>query len=346
LIGVVDPVDYSSGGELKDIIYADASVSSFFTYCHLAGPTLCPFYTGTGVSDIVARFENLFINLNATFAIAQNWTNASAITTALATIKSTVRLNGYSPITSFPPMAQQLVAFESAIKNITNTDDIEAASVLGVSDIDIPGTIPELPEYLFAVACTDSPSIFNSTLADLQPKINSLEEESFIGGDIWSQIIVMCSGWPIEAKWRYSGPFGANTKNPILFISNTIDPATPIDNSIKWSPQFSGSQILTIEAVGHTTLAANNSCASSKIGTFFQTGELPGVGTVCKAEAGAFGIVTDLSSASVFGTGGSNGSTITTTGTGIMTPNGAKSTVVGRSVTLLATTMAALAGLT
>jgi hypothetical protein len=46
------------------------------------------------------------------------------------------------------------------------------------------------------------------------------------------------------------GPFGGNTKNPILFVSNTIDPATPIQDSQKWAPSFTGSQILEIQAIG------------------------------------------------------------------------------------------------
>ena len=29
-----------------------------------------------------------------------------------------------------------------------------------------------------------------------------------------------------------TGTFGAATKNPILFISNTVDPATPIEKSV------------------------------------------------------------------------------------------------------------------
>jgi len=41
-------------------------------------------------------------------------------------------------------------------------------------------------------------------------------------------------------------------------------------------------------------MAANNACANSKIGKFFQTGELPGVGTVCEVEAGAFGVTAAL----------------------------------------------------
>jgi len=37
-------------------------------------------------------------------------------------------------------------------------------------------------------------------------------------------------------------------------------------------------------------MAANNACANSKIGAFFQTGKLPGKDTVCAVEAGPFGI--------------------------------------------------------
>ena len=290
-------------------------MASFFTYCHLAGPALCPFYTGDTVSDIAARFENLFTTLNANDAVAQSFNNATVIIEALQIIKATIQQNAYAPITSFPAMAQQLVAYESVLKNLT-IDGINAASELGVVNPDVPGTTPELSEYLPAVLCTDNPSIFNMTYQDLKPSINTLEGESFVGGELWAGFLVSfilclvllhansaeayCTGWSIQAQWRYSGPFGATTKNPILYISNTIDPVTPIDNSLKWSPLYIGSQVLTIEAVGHTSRAANNTCANSKIGRFFQTGELPGAGTICKAEAGAFGITTDLSSASVF----------------------------------------------
>lgn len=349
----MDPEDYSSGQVLRNIIYTDAAMASFFTYCHLAGPTLCPFYTGTTISDIATRFENLFTTLNATDAVAQNFNNATVIIEALQIIKGTIRQNVYTPITSFPAMAQQLVAYESVLKNLT-IDGINAASELGVTNPDVPGTIPELQEYLPAVLCTDSPSIFNRTYQDLKPSINTLEGESFLGGEIWSGFLVSfiislvslnanpaqvyCTGWSIQAKWRFSGPFSAITKNPILYISNTVDPATPIDNSLKWSPQYIGSQVLTIEAVGHTSIGANNACANSKIGHFFQTGELPGAGTICKAEAGAFGFTIDLSSVSVFTVGGgNNGSSVgnSSTITGIGPTSSAASIDTGSMATII-----------
>jgi hypothetical protein len=195
----VDPEDYSSGAELSDITQTDAAIATFFTYCHLAGPSLCPFYTGTTAGDILIRFENIFIPLNATYAAAQNWTNATAIMQSLATIKSTVRANAYSPITLYPAMAQQLVGFESALKTLT-VEAVEAASTLGVPPtINPPGTVLELPEWLPAVVCSDSPSIYNQTYEDLKSSIEELEKESFIGGEVWASINVFCTGWPIRA---------------------------------------------------------------------------------------------------------------------------------------------------
>jgi hypothetical protein len=48
----------------------------------------------------------------------------------------------------------------------------------------------------------------------------------------------------------HKGPFGGDTKNPILFVSNTFDPATPLINSQTWSPLYKGSEVLTIDGVG------------------------------------------------------------------------------------------------
>lgn len=153
---------------------------------------LCPFYTGTTVSDIAARFENLFTTLNATNAVAQNFSNATVIIKFLQIIKATIQNNTKTPITSFPAMAQQLVAYESVLKNLT-IDGINAASNLGVTTPDVPGTTPELDEYLPAVLCTDSPSIINKTYKDLKYSITTLEGESFIAGEVWSGLLVSIS---------------------------------------------------------------------------------------------------------------------------------------------------------
>ena len=185
----MDPDDYASGRHLDNIIYVDAAMESFFTYCHLAGPQLCDFYTGTTISDIAARFENLFVALNATDAIAKTFSNASITIKALAIIKATLRPEIYEPITFFPAIAKQLVAYESALKNLT-IDGINAASQLGVHDTVIPGTVDQLPEWQSAVLCTDAPPIYGKAYQSLKPQIDTIEEQSFVAGEVWAGFIV------------------------------------------------------------------------------------------------------------------------------------------------------------
>lgn len=185
----MDPDDYASGQHLDNIVYADAAMESFFTYCHLAGPKLCNFYTGTTVSDIAARFENLFVSLNATEAIAKKFSNASIIIEALFTIKSTIRQEIYEPITSFPALAKQLVAYESALKKLT-IDGINAASQLGVHNTVIPGTVSQLPEWQTAVLCTDAPPIYEKAYQEMKAQIDKIEGQSFVAGEIWAGFVV------------------------------------------------------------------------------------------------------------------------------------------------------------
>jgi hypothetical protein len=101
-------------------------------------------------------------------------------------------------------MALQLVAFEQALTNLTY-EAIEAASNLGVVNVDVPGTVTELQEWLPAVVCSDSPSFYNQTYADLETYIGELEQQTFVGGENWAEIKILCSGWPIKAAWRFAG---------------------------------------------------------------------------------------------------------------------------------------------
>ncbi|KAF7888788.1 hypothetical protein EAF00_009088 [Botryotinia globosa] len=172
---------------------------------------------------------------------------------------------------------------------------IEAASNIGTTTPNITGTVPQLTEWFIGAFCGEIPSVYGKTYEELKSHIDTIEEESFLTGETWATTLVLCSGWPITASWRFAGPFGGDTKNPILFTSNTLDPATPIENSQKWAPRFKEAQILTIEAIVHTLMAANNSCANEKIYRFFQTGNLPGHDSRCFLETGPFGVTPERS---------------------------------------------------
>lgn len=219
--GVVDPIDYTSGSLTKELQSTDAAFATFFTYCHLAGPSLCPFYTGNSAHAIYARWSSLLTHLDPNTAIQGNWTNATTILSTFTTLKSYSRLVLYSPITDFPNYANLLVSLESATLSQS------------LSNFTFPDTtIATLPEWLFGVACSDSGNVlFNRTLTDLAANQKEQIKQSYIGGEIWESVRIFCTGWSIKAEERYAGPFGGanrTTKNPILFVSNVRDPITPI----------------------------------------------------------------------------------------------------------------------
>jgi pimeloyl-ACP methyl ester carboxylesterase len=58
LDGVVDPISAVTGVDTSSIVNMDGVISTFFIYCHLAGPQLCPYYTGTTAKDIPSFREH------------------------------------------------------------------------------------------------------------------------------------------------------------------------------------------------------------------------------------------------------------------------------------------------
>lgn len=119
LDGVVDGEDYTSGAGVTNVLGADEALSTFFLYCHLAGPAQCPYYTGSTARDIFLRFEETLLRLDTNAAYENNWANATEISLGLEAIKVISRIHTYFPIDSFPQFAELAVAFEAMSQNIT-----------------------------------------------------------------------------------------------------------------------------------------------------------------------------------------------------------------------------------
>ncbi|GLI79925.1 hypothetical protein PoHVEF18_008273 [Penicillium ochrochloron] len=81
-----------------------------------------------------------------------------------------------------------------------------------------------------------------------------------------------------------SSPWGGVTARPMLFVSNTLDPITPLHSAKHMTKQFPGSILLEQDSEGHTTIAAPSLCVAKAIRNYFQNGELPAVGTLCEAD--------------------------------------------------------------
>jgi hypothetical protein len=101
--------------------------------------------------------------------------------------------------------------------------------------------------------------------------------------DVWMTLMLGCEAWGIEAndppmRWddhpaHKQKPI--KTSFPVLFISNTNDPVTPLYAGVKMAGKFVDAGLLEQKSMGHCSLAAASRCTSAKIKAYFTKGEVP-----------------------------------------------------------------------
>ncbi|KAF4624383.1 hypothetical protein G7Y89_g13790 [Cudoniella acicularis] len=285
LDGAVDADDYYSSVYLSNPRDTDAEFSSFFVYCHLAGPEHCDFYTGTLAYNIFTRFERLLARLDTQTSAIQGWANASAIATVLSAIRAEAFISSYSPRKEWTALANILVSFEK------RAQDLKTKALAVPNDPQV-ASVATSREWRAAVFCTNTAgTLYGQTLEQMSPIALAQEQQSYVGGEVFNDLRVDCAGWPIKGMGTYRGSFGGPAKNPILFASSTRDPVTPQKNCLKAACIFEGAQCLIADGVGHITQSLFNKCTNAKINAYFQTGQLPGKDSFCPQEAGSWGVM-------------------------------------------------------
>lgn len=74
----------------------------------------------------------------------------------------------------------------------------------------------------------------------------------------------------------------ANLSTPL--VGNTMDPVTPGRFSVKMAKGFPGAGVLLNDAVGHCAASVPSNCTETFVRNYFQTGELPPDGQMCKPD--------------------------------------------------------------
>ncbi|KAI4594741.1 hypothetical protein KJ359_007544 [Pestalotiopsis sp. 9143b] len=226
LDGVVSPEGYLANFTSESVTHLDGIVAAFFIYCHEAGPELCSYYTGSTPQDIFDRFNRSFDQLDPQQAQVENWSNATELETALVVFKVAVLTAVNSPITNFATFSDVLVSLENSIAAQNISSWTEAAQAIYGDPL--PNGNENI-EWTLGVMCSDQNNIwYGKTLDDLRTQLAQLESQSIIG-EVWSKSMLGCLGWPIRAVEIFAGPFGGDTATPVLFVSNTYDPVTPIE---------------------------------------------------------------------------------------------------------------------
>ena len=120
----------------------------------------------------------------------------------------------------------------------------------------------------------------------LQAKYAEYEGVSKFFGGISVQYVYLCDGAKLNSQAKdLAGAFeNVKTANPIMFVSNTADPTTPIRNAHSMSAAFPGSGVLTVNGTGHLSYnaAQHVKCVADRTAQYFRDGTLPPEGTVCE----------------------------------------------------------------
>ncbi|KAK9426677.1 putative Peptidase S33 tripeptidyl aminopeptidase-like C-terminal domain-containing protein [Seiridium unicorne] len=288
LDGVVSPEGYLANYFSASVTHLDGIIAAFFIYCYEAGPSECSFYTGSTPKDIYDRFNQSFVQLDPQKAEANGWSNATDLESALLVLKVGLLTAADTPLSGFSVLPDVLLSLESAIatQNISSWTE-QATAIYG----DPTPNGNEHSEYTLGVLCSDQDNVwYNSTLENLKTQLEPINNQSIIG-DVWSKAMLGCLGWSIKATEIFTGPFGGDTATPILFVSNTYDSVTPIENSLSSVRNYKDAQVLVTDGMGHTTSATQNLCAYTKVATYFQTNALPGNDSFCALETGPFGLI-------------------------------------------------------
>ncbi|PYI02585.1 proteinase [Aspergillus sclerotiicarbonarius CBS 121057] len=283
LDGIDNPAEVLHGYNPQKVVDVDKVLEGFCTGC-MAAPDLCP----------LANYYNNAAELEAAIYIMLDTLKFNPIAipeiggvVTYSDVKSTIYEALYLP--SSWPLTSELILYVQA-RNTT---------VLGISSVyeqlksygESASLTSSAKEAGTGVTCSDKAR--TATMEELLPYIRISEALSKIASDNANGDMT-CAQWnkKMYAKERYTGDFNVKTANPVLILSNTFDPITPLAAAKNLTATFEGSVLLEQNGYGHTTLSMPSLCTAKAIRAYFNNGTLPANGTICQTDVPLFTTLT------------------------------------------------------
>lgn len=107
-------------------------------------------------------------------------------------------------------------------------------------------------ETLLGIHCLDRNARLpaNSSLDSIMPAIEELNKTSkyLADADVWSTMI--CANWKINPPEKFNSDFRVAPRNPVLFLSNSVDGDTPSISAYNLSSTVQDSTVLVTKGYG------------------------------------------------------------------------------------------------
>jgi hypothetical protein len=271
LDGLIDPVASATGTETvaaSGLADTDRVFRQFLRLCQAAGPDRCAL---AGHGPMAPRLNRLLAQLRHAPIPAPTADPPGELTYGEAL--TALKLAGL-PDPSLWPVAA--AALEAAIQG-----DASVAETIA------RGATTDQARMLFqeqgaALVCADSPARHPAS-AWLRV-VDRLEEVSRIGGPIEGWHLAPCASWPASSANRYTGPWNATTRNPILVIGTRFDPNTPLRNARLAARRLGNAVLLTHDGHGHLSQRDPSTCVIQATSTYLINLTTPPPGTVCPSD--------------------------------------------------------------
>ncbi|KAK0443957.1 uncharacterized protein EV420DRAFT_1484833 [Desarmillaria tabescens] len=286
--GIADPIAWSSVPSHKWpfnwLSSAEKAYHMYLEDCSRAGPSLCPLamYQDEPWENIEQRLEQFFDRLALKPLATSRSSRPGYLTSGAARSLLLIHLErpGMWPA-SAKAFAEAMSGNGTQLYNwiippsgISHENDVAR---LAVTCLDSPPSLP----------MKDPPSAEHladeglKTLREVSPHFGmSVGMGEPDGG---------CQYWPAKGPERFTGPWNATLDIPMLIISNTADPVTPISSGLLINSLMPDSSVLIIqEGPGHTSTSMVSLCTMKLQRRYMSEGIGPANGTRCAVDNPTF----------------------------------------------------------
>ncbi|GAA5911741.1 uncharacterized protein JCM6883_001253 [Sporobolomyces salmoneus] len=302
LDGVSDSVSYTQDfwqWGIDGMTDTHKTLAGFFSSCAESGPQGCEFTRRNSTSqELRDRLDAIYEKLKERpLAVGKSELGPGVVTAS--DVHYTIFHSLYAPKT-WPRLASLLSDVERGNGTRMFEEANKWTSNLCRSDPSKnPFHTPMIGSMASAVAImcgdTEPSKIRNDTTVEtLQRYMEDLRQmtESPIA-DEWAVWISQCRRWTPEPFETYRGPWtvkdGLNkTAFPILFMSMTADPVTPLPAARRMAANFGpeSATLLIQNGFGHCSVAHPSLCTAKKARSYFLDGSVPKMNTTCDADPG------------------------------------------------------------
>ncbi len=276
LDGLVDVVDYTRSAEARvanQVGSIDEVFEQFVAQCQQAGPSGCALAAHSEpAADRVAR---LFTAARRAPIPAPHADPPGELSYA------DLLLSTFNPPripADWPPYAKDL---DAAVNGDASALE-DAARALRTPAAFAGATTSA------AISCVDGPARRPSqTWPSVIPHLTDVSTlwGPVLGWWLWAPC---ASDWPARSPDRYTGPWHAETKNPILLINNRYDPATSYRNARVAEQRLGNAVLLTQNGYGHPAFNDASTCTDKARVRYLVDLVTPPRHTVCAADRPPF----------------------------------------------------------